>query len=589
MNRLRSRAVLLFLLLAACAPGLPAAALRFVSLQPAGEAGEWTAVVAGRVPKAPVFRADSAPLTAEAEPLGKDQVRFRLKGVPAGVSRIEIGEAKGGTVTAMAAVRVGPVDLARAPWADWTIYHVMMEMFADGNPGNDGEITGWKHPNYAGGDLQGLLQRAGYLQDLGVTAVWLSPVFASRTSHGYDVRNYYKIADAVGVPGDAKASLDLFRQVVRDLHGRGIKVILDIPLNHASASYERDASGDPGHLDPKSTTGRQEAEKLWDSWGSGYRYWNFDHPPTRRFLKDAALYWLTREDVDGLRLDYAGGVPHDFWAELHSEVQKAKPGAYLVGEVWMDNQGPEANAREIATYYEKVGGQPQLDSLLEFPLQAVATSVFAKGAPATDLEDALQESEALYGPDALPSRFLDNHDMARFLSWTPRSERLVAAVGFLASLSGPDILFYGTETGLTHGGPKTGFTDVGRIPMPWNALNQPLIGQVQEILKARRAHPAMGRGGRLPLLADKEVLVFAKVSPEETVLVGVNLGSAPRALDLDVAGMSGLLPKGTRLAPVVGGAGAEVAAETGRLRWSLPPLSTSIVAVAKGPFPRPGA
>lgn len=586
MRRLRCRAVVLVLLLAACAPEAPAASLRFVSLQPSGVAGEWTAVVAGRVPKQPVFRADSTLLTVETEPLGKDQVRFRLKGVPAGAARIEIGETKGRGTTALAAVRVGPVDPARDPWADWTIYHVMMGMFANGNPGNDGEITGWKHPSYAGGDLQGLLQRAGYLQDLGVNAVWLSPVFASKTSHGYDVRNYYKIGDAVGVPGDPNASLELFRQVVRDLHGRGIKVILDLPLNHASASYERDASGDPDRLDPRSTPAKQEAEKLWDSWGAGFRYWNFDHAPTRRFLKNAALYWLTQEDVDGLRLDYARGVPHDFWAELSAEVRKAKPGAYLVGEVWMDAQGPEGNAREIAAYYEKVDGQPQLDSLLEFPLQAVATSVFAKGGPATGLEDMLQETEALYGPDALPSHFLDNHDMARFLAWTPQTERLVAAVGFLASLTGPDILFYGTETGLTHGGPKTGFTDVGRIPMPWNGLNQPLLRQVQEILKARRAHPALGRGGRLPLLADKDALVFAKVSPEETVLVGVNLGSSPRALDLD---LSGLLPKGTRLAPVVGGAAAETSAETGRLQWTLPPLATSIAAAPRDPaFPSPG-
>ncbi|HEX2223618.1 MAG TPA: alpha-amylase family glycosyl hydrolase, partial [Thermoanaerobaculia bacterium] len=469
------------------------------------------------------------------------------------------------------------VDRARAPWAGWTIYHVMVEMFANGNPNNDGEIRDWKHPNYAGGDLQGVLEKTAYLQELGVNAVWLSPIFLSRTSHGYDVLNYYKIGDQFAVPDDPKASLELFRRLVKDLHGRGIQVILDLPLNHAHGAYERDETGDPGRLDPKATRARQEAEKLWESWGGSYRYWNLEHEPTRRFLKDVALHWLTQEGVDGLRLDYARGVPHDFWAELYAEVKKAKPEAFLVGEVWMDQGGPGGNAREIASYYEKVGGSPQFDSLLEFPLQSVATDVFARGNPALELEEMLQETEALYGPGVLPSRFLDNHDMARFLAWTGEPRRLTAAVGFLASLSGPAILFYGTETGLSHGGPKSGFTDASRIPMPWNSLDRGLGDAVRAILKARAAHPALTRGGRLPLLADKDSMVFAKVAPEETALVAVNLSNAPRTLDLDV---SGLVPKGAKLTPVIGTAAAETAADTGRLRWVLPPLSTSAVIVA---------
>src|SRR5689334_4641728 len=85
-----------------------------------------------------------------------------------------------------APVAAGPPEEARtAPFSDLTIYHIMVDMFANGSPANDGEITGWKHPNYAGGDLQGILAHTQYLQDLGVDAVWLSPIFAARSSHGY--------------------------------------------------------------------------------------------------------------------------------------------------------------------------------------------------------------------------------------------------------------------------------------------------------------------------------------------------------------------------------------------------------------------
>lgn len=573
--RPRISAITLFLLLSAC--GGATAAPRIVSLLPGAAPGEWTATVSGKEARKPdglVLLVDGKPTAVEVQSAEGETARLKLKGVPAGAKRLAVA-LRGKEDKPLAALGLGPLA---SPFADWTVYHVMVEMFANGNPGNDGEITGWKHPNYAGGDLQGILEHAGHLQDLGVNAVWLSPIYAAKTSHGYDVLNYYRIADAMAVPGDPKASLELFRRLVQDLHGRGIRVVLDIPLNHANAAYDREA-GDPGKLKPRATAARQEAEKVWESWGGGYRYWDFSHEPTRRFLKDAALYWLRDEGVDGLRLDYVRGVPHDFWAELYKEVKQVKPGAWLVGEAWMDAAQAEANASDIATYFEG----PQFDSLFDFPLQMVMTEVFAKGNPAADLEEWLQRTDAIYGPDALPARFLDNHDMARFLSWTHEPDRLVAAVGFLASLSGPVVLFYGTETGLSHGGPKTGFTDASRVPMPWSRLDQALLGRIRKILQLRREHPALTRGGRLPLLADRDALVMAKVAPDETVLVGVNLSGAPRKVALDVAG---LLSAGAQPQPLLGDAPA-VLSEGGRIEWTLPPRATSILSISG--LPKTGA
>lgn len=562
-------AIVLFLLLS-LSGGIAGAAPRMVSLLPGAAPGEWTAVVSGKEARKPdglAFLVDGKPVVAEAQGAEGETVRLKLQGVPAGAKRLAVA-LRGKEKEPLAAVGLGPLD---SPFADWTVYHVMVGMFANGNPGNDGEITGWKHPNYAGGDLQGILEHAKHLQDLGVNAVWLSPIFAAKTSHGYDVLDYYRIGDAVAVPEDPKASLELFRRLVQDLHGRGIRVVLDVPLNHASKAYDRE-TGDPGKLKPRATAARQEAEKLWESWGGEYRYWDFSHEPTRRFLKDAALHWLRDEGVDGLRLDYVRGVPHDFWAELYQEVKQAKPGAWLVGEAWMDAGREDANAADIATYFE---GR-QFDSLFDFPLQMVMTSVFARGNPAAELEEWLQRTEAIYGPDALPARFLDNHDMARFLAWTQEPDRLAAAVGFMASLSGPIVLFYGTETGLSHGGPKAGFTDVGRVPMPWGKLDQTLLGHIQKILQLRREHPALTRGGRLPLLADRDALVMAKVAPEEMVLVGVNLSGVPRKVDLD---MAGLLPAGAKPQPLLGDAPA-VLSEAGRLEWTLPPRGTWMLSIS---------
>jgi glycosidase len=149
-------------------------------------------------------------------------------------------------------------------------------------------------------------------------------------------------------------------------------------------------------------------------------------------------------------------------------------------------------------------------------------------------------------------------------------------VTFLATLSGPIDLFYGTETGLANGSPKTGFVDAGRVPMPWKNLNEDLMGQVRKALETRRAHPALSRGGRIPLLADRDQLVMAKVAPGETILVGVNLANEPKDITVDLAGL--LAPGATTLQPLVGNSPASVG-ETGQLKWHLPALSTVLVSV----------
>lgn len=548
-----------------------AASPRFAAVLPGGVAGEYEVAVAAKSAAGLELAVDGQPIAAALAPAGPGRFTAHLSGVPAAAGRLELRK-KG---EALAAVALAPLAGEAATFARWTIYHVMVEMFADGDGSNDSVLQGWRHPRYAGGDLAGVLAKVDYLRDLGVDAVWLSPIFAAQTSHGYDVESYYRIGDAVGVAGRPDESLALFRHLRAALAERGIRTILDLPLNHASKRYQK-KDGDPLGLDPRATSARQEAEKLWESWGAGYRYWDFDHAPTREFLRQVAIHWLRDEAVDGLRLDYVRGVPHDFWAELFAAVKLAKPGAFLVGECWLDQGSPAANAQDIATYYAPVGGGRQFDSLLDFPLQAVLTDVFARGGSADELEATLQESAALYGAGALPTYFLDNHDLARFLDRGGDRDRLVAALTFMAALSGPNVLFYGTETGLAGGQSKPGFTDSGRLPMPWKSLDVDLERRAAAILAARRAHPALATGARLPLLADDQTLVMAKVGAAETLLVGVNLGRAPRVVDLDTAG---LFPSRGAVTTVLGGASATAAIDaSGHVRWTLPSASTVVLA-----------
>lgn len=291
-----------------------------------------------------------------------------------------------------------------------------------------------------------------------------------------------------------------------------------------------------------------------------------------------ALHWLVAENVDGLRLDYVRGMPHDFLAELRAAVEAAKPGAFLVGEAWMDAGGPEPNASDIATYFAPVDGRPQLPAMLDFPLQMAMTDAFARSGSLAAVDEWLARTAALYGPDAVPVRFLDNHDLARFAAWNDDPDRMLAAVSFMASLSSPLVLFYGTEVGLAHGAPRTGFVDVGRVPMPWERLAREVregggaeerLRRVRDVLAARRAHPAMRGGERRTLAAEKDLLVFVKTAAEETALVAVNLQPRERQVELPAGELAG----GGPFAPVLGTAPALV---DGKLVWEVPAESTAV-------------
>jgi len=110
-----------------------------------------------------------------------------------------VSGAVGSSAVAAPAVAAGPA------FAEWTIYHVYLATFRNGDVGNDGRLRGWRDPHYAGGDLAGLLAALDHIRDLGADAIWISPMFAADSSHGYDVANYFAIGDAVGDPAGAQA------------------------------------------------------------------------------------------------------------------------------------------------------------------------------------------------------------------------------------------------------------------------------------------------------------------------------------------------------------------------------------------------
>jgi glycosidase len=245
----------------------------------------------------------------------------------------------------------------------------------------------------------------------------------------------------------------------------------------------------------------------------------------------------------------------------------------VFGEAWQDAHGPGTNMGDIALYYQPVAGiGPQFDSLIEFPMKIVMTDVFARGGDARQLERWLQATDAAYGAHGCPIYFLDSHDMSRFADWAvDRSkERLLAAVTFMATLRGPMILFYGTETALAGGTAQPGFTDSGRIPMPWDNLDEDLIARITEVVRLKRELPVLQRGARWPLFADETAVVMARTDEAAAALVGVNLSDEDREITFPNPA------RGRTWGARLQGPSPDPAGEPGALRWRIPPLTVAV-------------
>jgi alpha-amylase len=443
----------------------------------------------------------------------------------------------------------------RAPAAWWhnaVFYEVFVRSFYDG----DGD---------GAGDLRGLLAKLDYLndgdpaggQDLGVTALWLMPVAASPSYHGYDVTDYTTVNPDYGTNDD-------FRALVAEAHRRGVRIIVDMVLNHTSDQH-------PWFLD--SASGPDAERRDWYVWSEeapagtqtrwherngayyyGY-FWggmpdlNLQNPEVTAALYEVARFWIEEMDVDGFRLDAARhyveegntlihtAATHAWLQDFYRYSQGLDPQIVTVAEVWDVSD-------VVATY---VG--TDVDLAFEFSL-ATAILLGVNDGGVTALTSALKEIQRLY-PGGHFATFLTNHDQNRVMDALGRDEakaRLAATV--LLTLPGVPFVYYGEEIGMTGSkpdekirtpmqwtaGPQAGFTS----GTPWQPLNEgteernveaqaanpaSLLNHYRSLIALRQAHPALSSPDLQVLESDgKTVLAYLRAMDEEAVLVVLNLG-----------------------------------------------------------------
>jgi len=409
---------------------------------------------------------------------------------------------------------------------DAVFYEIFPERFANGDPRNDPPgVQPWDAEptpgNFLGGDLQGILGKLDYLQALGVTALYLTPIFAADTNHKYDTLDYQCIDPHFG-------DMDIFRRLLAELHARGMRLVLDAVFNHVGKSHWafRDVmqrGEDSPYVNwfyiedlPVTTTPAPNYATYENA--SYLVKLNIHNPQVRTCLYDVARKW-TREGIDGWRLDVPYLMNHRFWKGFRRVVREINPEAYIVAEVW-----------QRATDWLQ---GDECDGAMNYRLRDLMLQFFVQ--ERLDAQAFARELAALGGE--LPGRssyamlnLLGSHDTPRILTLCGGDKaRTELAVTFLFTHTGVPMVYYGDEVGML------GENDPGcRRGMWWEPSRQDaeLLDWHRRCARLRLAHPALRRGSERSLHAHGHVYAFERDDGHDRVVLILNRATSTETVPL---------------------------------------------------------
>jgi glycosidase len=486
------------------------------------------------------------------------------------------------------------------------IYLIMPDRFADGDPSNDqpvGAVSGSydrkQAKAYHGGDLKGIQEHLPYLKDLGVTTLWLTPLYENDDStsdyHGYHAVDEYSVEDHFGTMADLQA-------LVANAHQIGMKVLLDMVPNHVGPKHPWALSQpDPGWL--HGTVEHHINNSTYDfapvsdphavvaNYITALNGWFADtlpdlaqeNPLAASYLLQNALWWTESGGVDGFRIDTFPYVPRKFWAYYHDGLFTTYPQFFTVGEI-------SSTDPTVTSYW--AGGQTGFDGIdtrlttpLDFPMYEAIREVVAHGESAKKIVEVLRQDRLYPHPELLVT-FIDNHDKKRFLTEADGSrEKLKLAFSLLATLRGIPQLYYGDEVAMAGGDDPDdrrdfpggfpgdahdAFTRQGRTPE-----EQDVFTHVQTLLRLRRQHIALRTGVQKHVAVADKYYAFTREGDGERLLIVLHNGSEEENIIVDLANTS--IQDMKALAPVFGA--APVRLKAGKLSVHMPGNSLAIYAV----------
>jgi cyclomaltodextrinase / maltogenic alpha-amylase / neopullulanase len=474
---------------------------------------------------------------------------------------------------------------------DWVRDAVFYQIFPDrfalsARVPKPGPLEPWDVPptnhGFKGGDLLGITERLQYLMDLGVNALYLTPIFASASNHRYHTYDYLQVDPLLG-------GNDALRELLDAAHARGIRVVLDGVFNHTGRGFWafhhvlENGAGSPYrdwfHFHPAALADQRPFrpypwptdqdswpvdpayEPTWDAKGDesfrrlGYRAWwglpalpklNISNPEVREYLLSVAEHWL-RFGIDGWRLDVPAEIQDEtFWREFRRRCRAVNPEAYLVGEIWHEcHEWLEGDRFDAVMNYPLAfailgfTAQHHLDAAVVGRQNEYRQNTHVRDGAAFGAE--LERLMRLYDPavTAVQLNLLDSHDSPRFRTMAgsdPAAWRL--AVLLQATLPGAPCTYYGDEVGVE------GDHDPDcRRAFPWDegAWDTDGLAWTRAAFQMRHDLPVLRRGAFRVAGATDGAVGYVRGGPADgdTVVVAVNAGPGPVGLHLAVPEAAG--------------------------------------------------
>ncbi|RED97980.1 alpha-amylase family glycosyl hydrolase [Marinoscillum furvescens] len=463
-------------------------------------------------------------------------------------------------------------------WQDRVVYEIFVQSFCDSN--GDGI-----------GDLNGVTSKLDYLADLGVGAIWLTPIHPSPSYHKYDVTDYYSIHPDYGTIED-------FQRLLKEAHQRDIKIVIDLVINHCSHLHPWFRSA----LDPESEfrdffvwaseaeikaednlvkeiTGDSDNTHQWNAvqgqdemyfgfFWSGMPDLNYDNPRVREEIYKVGKYWLTEIGVDGFRLDAAKHIypdhrakdNHAFWKEFKSTMESYKRDVYLVGEVWADlpTQAPFAGGFTSLFNFDlsfSIMESVKNERLVGATIHKNAWRLLENQSPIS-LFLASMEAFTRNNPNFINATFLTNHDQNRVMSFLENEQKGKLAPAILLTFPGIPYIYYGEEIGMRGMKPDEQI----REPMLWDdeendgcrtrwmtpiyningttpSVNQQrsntssMYHHYRRLIQIRNQSEALRHGGLASIdLKDDEVLAYVREYGTELAHVYHNLSGQSKSI-----------------------------------------------------------
>lgn len=453
---------------------------------------------------------------------------------------------------------VNSIDVHKAPsWVNSAVfYQIFPERFCNGKPelSPEGAVPWGSKPdrvNFMGGDLPGITEKLPYLEELGVNALYLTPIFEAQSNHKYDTIDYTRLDPHFGEESDLV-------ELINQAHKRGIRIILDGVFNHCGGGFrqfqdvvehgeqspfkdwfyirEFPVSFDPINFDAFGTTPyvpspwvtkdipverlkRMCMPKL-----------NTENPQVKEYLLGAVAKW-TRMGIDGWRLDVATEVDSHFWREFRQTVHAINPDAVIIGEFW----------RNAEAWLQG----DQFDGVMNYGMQRPAVLYFAKSAISPQQFQGLLTENLMRYTDAANAsmlNLLDSHDTARFVTVCGGdTARLKNAAAFLFTFVGMPCTYYGTETGMT------GENDPDcRKAFDWEESHwdKDLRCHYQKLMALRKTRRALQEGS-VRFCSQGDVFLMERRKDGERLVTAINNTGAPQTCTLCAKGAKDLLGGGS--------------------------------------------